>query len=637
MNTDARLLAWREALRVALRAYLFALRRRWEVAPQHQGAADIERVVAAIGALPEPEACEREQLNDLLGQPPDGAFGRLAAALRLGPGEEALVACAWWAEADPQLAVVLGCAHDDSARRFPSAALLHIALAPFGVGVAPALSDESSLVRFGVLEPGAGAAQPLRLTGTARDLLAGAAPHPLEVAESLPPRLVTTVEALARYLARPAEPVVLCGPSGVGRRAVAAAAAESLGLVPVGGARPIAELRLLARARVALPIVSAQELAELGWSEQDGPLVAVAPAGEQVPVGFVVDVPGPSFAERELSWSAALSRAGLAPDRVDGLSAALSSRFAFTESDIAEVVARAERDARWGDGPLDAPGVWEAARRQPRHALRRLASLVHPAFTLDDLVLAPGARAQLDELIAHVELQHVVLDQWGFRRRLPRGQGVAALFAGPSGTGKTMAAEAVAHALGHDLYRVDLSAVISKYIGETEKNLAVAFDEAERASAVLFFDEADALFGRRTEVRDSHDRYANIEVNYLLQRVETFTGLVILATNRRSALDEAFVRRLRFVIRFELPDAAFRAELWRRSFPAGVVVDELDWEALAAAELSGGSIQGVAVAAAYLAAADGGAISPAHVEHAMRREYEKLGRAIPGHLSGGPA
>jgi SpoVK/Ycf46/Vps4 family AAA+-type ATPase len=207
---------------------------------------------------------------------------------------------------------------------------------------------------------------------------------------------------------------------------------------------------------------------------------------------------------------------------------------------------------------------------------------------------------------------------------------VIALFAGPPGTGKTTAAEAVAHALRQDLYRVDLSAVVSKYIGETEKNLASAFDEAERASAVLFFDEADSLFGKRTEVKDAHDRYANLEVNYLLQRVETFTGLVLLATNRQSALDDAFARRLRFVIRFEHPDRALRADLWRRSFPSETRVEGLEWDVLAEPELTGGSIQNAALAAAYLAAASGATVRPEHVEHALRREHEKLGKSFAG-------
>ena len=194
-----------------------------------------------------------------------------------------------------------------------------------------------------------------------------------------------------------------------------------------------------------------------------------------------------------------------------------------------------------------------------------------------------------------------------------------------------MAAEALAHALHHDLYRVDLSSVVSKWLGETEKNLASAFDEAERSGAVLFFDEADALFATRTEVRDAHDRYANLEVNYLLQRVEAFTGLVMLASNRRSALDEAFLRRLRFVIHFEMPDRerAPRSCGRDRSHRPPTRV-ELDWDALAAGELAGASIQNVALSAAFLAAADGGTITLDHLALALGREYDKLGKSFPG-------
>jgi SpoVK/Ycf46/Vps4 family AAA+-type ATPase len=313
----------------------------------------------------------------------------------------------------------------------------------------------------------------------------------------------------------------------------------------------------------------------------------------------------------------------------------LARRFRLTEAAIDATVARAVRQAAWDGRPVTAGDLWAAARRQPDHDLERLATLVTPVWTLDDLVVSPQVRAQLTELLAHVAYQDEVLDGWGFRRRLPRGQGVAALFSGPPGTGKTMAAEAVAHALHQDLYRVDLAAVVSKWLGETEKNLAAAFDEAERSGAVLLFDEADALFGKRTEVHDARDRYANLEVNYLLQRVEAFTGLVILATNRKSSLDEAFTRRLRFMVGFEMPSPADRRRLWPRSFPPEARRDDLDWDALAAGELPGASIQAVALSAAFLAASDGGCITRAHVEAALGREYEKLGRAFPGLPAGG--
>jgi len=624
----SRLESHRAILTAALADYLRQLRLLW-AAPGDEGSDDgVERIVAGVGVRPAPLAAEIEATRALLATDRDGSLAWIAATLELSLGEEALIAAAWWSEADPQIAIVLGCAHDDAARRHASAALLRLVLEPYGLESPAALDDNSPLVVNGVLAAGAGATGPLQLTPTARTLLAEGLPRALAVDGPAPSRLGAATTALARRL-RSGEGgvVVLRGAVGIGRAAVAAEAALEAGLVPVGNDRPGGELRLLARTRVGLPVVDAATAAELRWGANDGPLVAIAAPGESVSGAYLVDLPAPRFDEREQLWREALASATPA---ADDLAPALATRFAFTEHDVEQTLARARADAVWHSRPLSAADVWDAARRQPEHALQRLAALVAPAFTLADLVLPPEPLAQLRELVAHVELQHVVLDQWGFRRRMPRGQGVIALFAGPPGTGKTTAAEAIADALRQDLYRVDLSAVVSKYIGETEKNLAAAFDEAERASAVLFFDEADSLFGKRTEVKDAHDRYANLEVNYLLQRIETFTGLVLLATNRHSELDEAFARRLRFVIRFEQPDRALRADLWRRSFPPETALDGLDWDELAEPKLSGGSIQSAALAAAYLAAANGGTVTRAHVEHALRREHAKLGKSFAG-------
>ena len=626
MRPDPRLAAHLDVLSVALGAYLSRLSALWGAT------SDVGRVMASVGARPDPDARARKAVAASLAgarASGDGPLARIADALGLGPGEEALVAAAWWAGADPHLAIALGCAHDDASRRHASAALLRLLLEPFEIDVPPAVEDADALVRCGVLEPGPAASGPLALTPVARDLLAGASPTRLPDPGPPPRRLARIRAALARHLRDGrGGPVVLRGPEGVGRRALAAAAARDAGRIPVGPGHPGPQLRLLARLREGVPVVPAEVLPDLGWDQEDA-LVAWAPPGP-APAGHLVDIPAPSHAERARRWRRELPAAGLGRRAGDRLARAMASRFAFTEGDIAAVVVRARTEAAWRGRPLDADLVWDAARRHPQHALDRVAALVTPAFTLDDLVLEPDTRRRLEELVAHVALQDVVLDGWGFRRRLPRGQGVAALFAGPPGTGKTMAAEALAAALGQDLYRIDLSAVVSKYIGETEKNLAVAFAEAERASAVLLFDEADALFGKRTEVRDAHDRYANLEVNYLLQRVETFTGLAILATNRGSAIDDAFLRRLRFSIRFQVPDRSLRAELWRRAFPREATVAPMPWDALSDAELAGGNIQSAALAAAYLAAGEDGAITTVHVEHALRREHEKLGKAWPG-------
>ena len=641
MTPGGRLRVDLEMLCVALGEYLGWLQSVWaQAAPGEHSGAGAAQVVAAVGARPEPSAEAQQRVRSLLAQrdAPGDPLSRLSDSLALAVGEELCVAAAWWAEADPQFAILLGCGHDDGGRRYASTALLGIALEPFALAPPATLDDAGVLVTGGVLEPGAGAASPLRLTPTARLVLDGAAPLALRPPVPAPPRFADTCAALAEHLrARRDGIVLLQGPPGVGRRGVAVEAVQRAGLVPIGPQRPAAELKLLTRLRLAVPVVPAEAVAELGWRSEDGPLIAWGPAARREWEAYVVELSPPDFEQRAGRWAGVLTEAALEPGSTAQLAPALAARFAFSEADIDAVVAQARLDAAWNERPLDAPLVWEAARRQPQHVLERVAALVTPMFALDDLVLAGETDAKLRELVAHVALQHVVLDEWGFRRRLPRGQGVAALLMGPSGTGKTTAAEALARELRQDLYRIDLSAVVSKYIGETEKNLASAFDEAERGSAVLFFDEADALFGKRTEIRDAHDRYANLEVNYLLQRVETFTGLVVLTSNRPSSIDEGFLRRLRFVIRFEAPDAGLRKRLWKRSFPAEARVAELDWDALAAAELAGGSIQSAALAAAYLAASDGGVITEEHVAHALRREHQKLGKAWAGIHAGAGA
>ncbi|WP_405649682.1 ATP-binding protein [Streptomyces sp. NBC_01386] len=271
--------------------------------------------------------------------------------------------------------------------------------------------------------------------------------------------------------------------------------------------------------------------------------------------------------------------------------------------------------------------VWQACRERARPSFAGLATVVVPRTTWDDLVLPADQSEQLRApLIASVRHRTRVLDDWGFARLTARGLGTTALFAGPSGTGKTLAAEVVAGDLGLDLVHIDLSGVVSKYIGETEKNLRRVFSHAEDSSAVLPFDEADALFGRRTEVRDGRDRYANLEVGYLLQRLETFRGLAILTTNARAALDPAFTRRLSTVIDFPYPDTAMRAALWRVAFPPHVPVDGLDPAQSAGTDLTGGAIAAVARSAAYLAAAQGSSVNSAHVHTATRWELAKVGR-----------
>jgi vesicle-fusing ATPase len=243
--------------------------------------------------------------------------------------------------------------------------------------------------------------------------------------------------------------------------------------------------------------------------------------------------------------------------------------------------------------------------------------------------------AQLRDLADQVAQAWQIRDAWGWELKGARGLGIAALFAGASGTGKTLAAEVLAGALSLDLYRIDLGEVVSKYIGETEKNLERIFTAAEHGGAVLLFDEADALFGKRSEVRDSHDRYANVEVSYLLQRMETYRGLAILTTNQKSVLDQAFLRRLRSVIVFPFPDASARAEIWARVFPPQTPTEGLDPKALARLNVTGGAIRSIALNASFLAAAEGRPVAPAHVLKAARREYAKLDKPLsPAEIGG---
>jgi SpoVK/Ycf46/Vps4 family AAA+-type ATPase len=229
-----------------------------------------------------------------------------------------------------------------------------------------------------------------------------------------------------------------------------------------------------------------------------------------------------------------------------------------------------------------------------------------------------------------LQVQHRVrvCDEWGFAEKSSRGLGLSALFAGPSGTGKTLAAEVLANELELDLFRIDLSAVVSKYIGETEKNLRRVFDAAEEGGAILFFDEADALFGKRSEVKDSHDRYANVEISYLLQRMEAYRGLAILATNMKEALDPAFLRRLRFVVQFPFPDQTQRAKIWRKIFPAKTPTDSLEIDRLARLSISGGNIRSIALNAAFAAADAGEPVRMPHLLGAARLEYEKLEKPL---------
>ncbi len=335
------------------------------------------------------------------------------------------------------------------------------------------------------------------------------------------------------------------------------------------------------------------------------------------------DVGKPSTREQHAVWSSAL---GQEAERLNGHLDVLVSQFDLGAQSIHAASASALALSS-SDRPLFET-LWDACRGQGRPRLDDLAQRIVPAARWDDLVLPQPQKHTLAEIGLHVRHRGHVYERWGFASKGSRGLGISALFAGASGTGKTMAAEALANELRLDLYRIDLSSTISKYIGETEKNLRRIFDAAEDGGAILLFDEADALFGKRSEVKDSHDRYANVEVGYLLQRMEAYRGLAILTTNLRNALDTAFMRRIRFVVQFPFPDAAQRAEIWRRVFPIDTPTEELDVATLARLNVAGGNIRNIALNAAFLAAAAGEPVQMPHLLHAAQSEYAKLEKPL---------
>jgi SpoVK/Ycf46/Vps4 family AAA+-type ATPase len=305
----------------------------------------------------------------------------------------------------------------------------------------------------------------------------------------------------------------------------------------------------------------------------------------------------------------------------------LVNQFDFNASSIQSAVTEALLAS---DGKENlAFSLWSSSLRTARPRLAELASQVTATATMDDLVLPEREKQLLRSIITNIRQRYKVYDEWGFRNSGDRGLGITALFAGDSGTGKTMAAEVMAAELRLDLFKIDLSMVVSKYIGETEKNLRKVFDSAEDGGAILLFDEADALFGKRSEVKDSHDRYSNIEVGYLLQRMEAYRGLAILTTNMKDALDKAFLRRIRFVVNFPQPDEKSRKEIWKRVFPPSVpVVEGIDYSKLAQLDITGGHIRNIALGATFFAAEEGMAVNMDHLRRATKEEYKKMDRAI---------
>ena len=655
-----------ERLRLLLRRRILWLRAWWGVDPLHGAGALLvsdERVDALV-RRPDPEdeaAFYREdaeagrlseaiaELEAALEAAPPSPLDRLAAFAGLDGPDAQLVVLGLAPELDPAFERLFAYVQDDASRRFATPQLAADLLGAEARGrlTAAALLRRLRLLTLDAAPDAGWSSRPLRVDERILDLARGV-DHVDERLLAYAQRVddpapvgaqAELAQQLADYLARqPAWPVVhLHGEPDAGTRSIAAAACRRLGLTlaavsPGAAAREPDLAGLLDREALLLGLAlyvdddGAPETRTLVERVASPVFVGGAQPLRVEASTVVVAVASPSSEEQEALWAEAAP--SLRPPEV----ARLVEQFDLGPPRIAAAAAAATTAAalQGRDAPL-LEHLWEACREQSRFKADGLARPIVPGARWEQLVLPDDALAQLEEIAAQASNRRLVYEGWGFGPRIVRGRGISALFAGPSGTGKTMAAEVLAERLRLDLYRIDLAGVVSKWIGETEKNLRSVFDAAETSGAILFFDEAEALFGTRTEVKDAHDRYANIEVDYLLQRMEEYRGLAILATNRRGLLDPAFLRRLRFVVEFPFPDAAARARLWEGVFPAEAPVDELDLEALARLEVSGGSIRTIALNAAFLAAGRGEPVGMEHVMRAARREYAKLERLIaPG-------
>jgi len=581
------------------------------------------------------------------------ALERVVDAFGLSPFErDVLLLCAG-VELEAQFAGVCACAGGDERLRRPTFGL---ALAALPGAHWSALAPASPLRRWHLVELDGGetiATSPLRIAERVLHHLTGLDYLDQRLAGLIEPvaapaSVATSQErACARVAAAFRDPVsarvvLLCGAEPDTRRAVAAAGLASAGLrlhaipadeVPAQAAERESLARLWEREAILGRSGLLIEVDDGAEPDIHGRAAAFADAaalgivvGGREPVrlrrrlGVRVDVARPSAGEQRRLWEEALGESAAS---LNGSLDALVSQFDLGADAIAAAAAQLEFEPR-----EVASELWEACRAYARPRLDDLAQRIEAQADWNDLVVPPAQREILAQIVVHVRGRARVHEAWGFARKSARGLGIGVLFEGPSGTGKTMAAEVLAGDLELDLYRIDLSQVVSKYIGETEKNLKRVFDAAETGGAILLFDEADALFGKRSEVRDSHDRYANIEVSYLLQRMEAYRGLAILTTNAKDAIDQAFMRRLRFVVRFPFPDAAGRAEIWRRVFPAETPTAGLDPDVLSGLNMAGGNIRNIALAAAFLAAEAGESVRMSHVAEAAQREFLKLGRPL---------
>lgn len=602
---------------------------------------------------------EEEFLASRAALPAPAAFDILSQRLGLSTFEqEILLACAGL-ELDRQLAQEFAATSDK-----PLCFAQLLAALPGSHWTA--LAPSAPLRRYGLIAIGAAPGllhAPLQIEERALHFLIGVSyiePRLRTVLslvtppDSLPPSLHALSLRLARGLFAPRDsasevsgPVFLCGENLPTQLEVAATATRAVGMslfrldaraIPESSDEQLLLGRLCERECVlhgaALAVVCTDALpderrypAQRFCAGIELPTLVIARDAPRDHSGQVLRLRDrvPPAAEQRQLWSEALS--GRIADHVEILPRILG-HFQLNPSAIRSIAQAACADLAENPSADPAPILWDACRRYARASLGELCQRIEPEATWADLILPAPQLAILQDIAGQVRHQFKVYEQWGFARASRRGLGVSALFAGPSGTGKTLAAEVLASELQLDLYRIDLSQLVSKYIGETEKNLRRVFDAAEECGAVLLFDEADALFGKRSEVKDSHDRYANIEVSYLLQRMEAYRGLAILTSNLKSSLDSAFLRRIRFVVQFPFPSPEEREGLWRLALRSKAPSEGLDLGKLAQLNVAGGNIRTIALNAAFLAANAGEPLRMKHLLHAARAEYQKLEKLI---------
>jgi len=586
---------------------------------------------------------------------------------------DVLLLCAGM-ELDASFPALCATAQGDPQRAFPTFSL---ALSTLNTPQWKALMPTSPLRRWRLIEVGTGSAltlSPLRIDERILHYLTGLQYLDERLAGIIEPllksgELVPSHQYLAEQLAATwsqasgtsSLPIVqLCGEETASKRAIAASACELVGLklniingvaIPLGFSDLNQLKQLWEREywlRASALLLDCDELDLTDAAREN----AIAQLSESISSPIIItsrerrrsrlrplitfDVQPPSTNEQRMLWHSAL---GAATSSLNGQVETLVSHFNLSAPTIhaicTEALGRqAHESVLSTDSSLSTQHsalsniLWDTCRSQSRPRLNDLAQHIDSSSAWEDLVLPERERQVLREIAAHVRQRSKVYEGWGFAGKSGRGLGISALFAGASGTGKTMAADVLARELRLDLYRIDLSSVVSKYIGETEKNLRRVFDAAEAGGAILLFDEADALFGKRSDVKDSHDRYANMEVSYLLQRMESYRGLAILTTNLKDALDTAFLRRIRFIIRFPFPDATQRAEIWQRIFPRQTPTEDLDVKKLAKLNVAGGNIRNIALNAAFFAADAGEPVGMKHLLRAAQSEYVKLERPL---------